>query len=194
MIGLIRIRYLLPQQKIILGYCLLSLIAESISFYLWRQKTNNMPLYHLFPVLELSIFLWYFEKNYGQLANHCLHKTILISYILFTVINFLFFQHLYELNTYSRTFESLIMIYLAISGFYLLLKGNYIEEKLVFQFTAVNTGILLYFSGSLLYFILGNFLGSNEIQLYKLGWIFHAFLNIVFYCILSLSLWKPKKA
>ncbi len=172
---------------------MLSLIAESISFYLWKQKLNNMPLYHLFPVLELSIFLWYYKKNCGKKANNIVLKTLLITYIIFSLINLLFFQNLFELNTYSRTYESLIMIYLALSGFYLMLNGNSIEDKLVFQFSRVNTGILLYFSGSLLYFILGNFLGNNEIKLYKLGWIFHGVLNIVFYCILSLSLWKTKK-
>ena len=95
-------------------------------------------------------------------------------------------------NTYARPIGNILFIFFAISYYYKLLKDlkvRYLERNPMFW---INTGILIYFSGSLFLFIFSNYILKN-VQLNILFWAIHAGLNIFIHIFYAIGLWLSRE-
>jgi len=174
-------------------YCLLSLIVEQLLHYFAKNGINNMPFFHFFPVIEFALFVLFFKNELKGIVNTKFYYLLPLLFMLITIINIIFFQSLFELNSNTTSIESVVLVFLSLYAFYILVKNMSLTNHLFARLFWVSSGILIYFSGLLLFFILNNFFAENIFRLYTIGWIYHAFLNINLYVFLSIGLWKQQK-
>lgn len=173
---------------------ILTFIVELIANLLWRNKMNNLPIYHFYTVFELLLIL----NIYITVLKHPFSKKFFvfigIGFTVFAIINTLYFQDLTTFNSNTTTLLGILVIFLALSYFYTLLKEvkySALESNPMFW---INSGFLIYFSSNLTLFFINNniFKGSTEAS--YLVWGLHAIVNIILIVFYTIAVWvNPKK-
>ncbi|MFD0941791.1 hypothetical protein [Pedobacter boryungensis] len=141
---------------------------------------KNLPLLHLYTIVEAVFILSYFRTLFVDLL---LKKVLLYIIILFPVlciINFSFIQSIFTYNTYTRPLEAILitffcLLYLYKSGF----TDNWIEKPSSW----FNMGILVYFPVVCIIFILSNyftFVIKNK-EMNHLIWNIHGAMSMIMY-------------
>jgi hypothetical protein len=180
-VGLINYRWLRPYAKTICWYLVISAIVNTIGTILGRvYHINNLPLIHIFTLLEMLLLFLFYSQVLDITKQNTWFKILVGVFILINFINILFFQSIFQYNSYTRTIEALIAILFSLNYF---AKLAAIETRVArhpgFYF---NAGIFLYFSGAFMLFIFSNFLIAklNTANFLTL-WNIHAGLFFLMY-------------
>lgn len=191
--GIYNYKFLKSESIAIFYYVIIAIFFEILSRTLYHLKfSNTLPTLHLYTVTEFSI-LWlfyyrYFKKFYSQKAM----KSILIFFVLFAIFNAIFLQKLNTFNTYARGLESIVMIFycmLAFNKILVELDTRYLIRQPVYW---VTSGVLFYFSGNLVVFVLSNYF-SNDNQLLLVAWGIHAILMAILNIFIAIGLWQTRR-
>ncbi|WP_045114865.1 hypothetical protein [Microscilla marina] len=167
---------------------LVEIVARTLAIY----KLPNLPALHVYVVIEFALLAWMYQLYLHKTYARYVIPVIIIAFTIFSIINSLFIQSIYTFNTYSRPISNLLLIIFALSYFYKMLrelKVRYLEKAPMFW---VNTGILIYFSGSLFLFIFSNYIVSDK-GLLLLMWNIHSFLNIIHNIFYTIGLWLSRE-
>lgn len=168
--------------------CIVEVIARVLIMY----KTTNLPLLHLYVPIQFALLACMYQLYLRNIFHRYLIPVIILAFSLYSIINSLLIRSVFVFNAYARAIENLLIIILALAYFYKMLielKVRYLEKHPMFW---INSGVLIYFSGSLFLFIF-----SNYSILYKsisqLTWISHAFLNISTNIFYAIGLWLSRQ-
>lgn len=167
-------------------------ITEVIAEILWWSSTNNLPLLHLYIIVEFALLGWMYHLYLYKLLGRYLIPLIIVAFCTFSIINSLFIQSIFTFNTYARAIENLLLILLSLAYFYKMLKElkvKYLEKDPMFW---INSGILVYFSGNLFIFIFSNYILPHK-SLNMLFWSIHATLNLFIYTFYAIGLWLSRQ-
>ncbi len=185
----------LNRVQIGLIYILIAvLLVESISSILWYKKLNNLPLYHFYTIVEFLLIVNIYKKELSKKFTKKFFTLLSIGFVIFAIINTLFFQNLQTFNSNVTSLLGLIVIFFSLSYFYALLKEvkySSLETNPMFW---INSGFLIYFSSNLILFFINNsvFKGSTEASFTL--WGLHAFINIVLTIFYTIAIWvHPKR-
>lgn len=192
-IGLVNFKKLSPSLKIILYSCAMYVVVERVLFYFWQNHFNNIPFFHIFTAVEFILFTYFFRQELKSIINPKLFDSISIIFVLFTIINAIYFQSIFKLNSYAKTLESFFFIVFALISYYSLLYKNTSKNLNYNSLFWVSCAVLIYSAGSLILIIVAEFIDANYPDISKMNWAFHSFLNILFFCLISIPLWKPNK-
>ena len=188
-IGMVRFKKLSNTQRLLFWLILATVITETVSEVLWRKEMNNFPVFHFYAIIEFSlIFTIYYRALYPSFSNKFLYWT-LGGFLGFAIFNALFLQSLFTANSNVTTLSSVILVVLSLLYFYKTLKDSkliHLEKSIMFW---VSTGVLIYFSSSLVLFTFGNLLVSESISDTMSIWVVHVCFNIFYYSLLSIALW-----
>ena len=191
--GVVCYRKLTAYAKTIFWYLVISAIVNTIGTFLGRVwHVNNLPLIHLFTVIEM-LFLFAFYRNILNIARNNKWFNILIgAFIGINLVNILFFQSIYQYNSYTRTIEAFICILFSLNYF---AKLAATETKVtVLPGFYFNTGIFLYFSGAFMLFIFSNFLISKlSTANFLILWSIQAGLFVIMYIFFTIGFILCKK-
>ena len=193
-ISILRSKSLNSSQRKLSILVLCIVITETTSRLLWYQKINNLPVYHFYIIIEFLLILYIYRGELSELFSKLFFIVLGIGFILFSVINTLFFQYLNTFNSNATTLLGVLVIFLALSYFYALLKEVKYSELETNPMFWINSGFLIYFSSNLILFFINNnmFKGSTEAS--YLLWGLHAIINIVLTIFYTIALWvNPKK-
>lgn len=166
-------------------YFLVATIVQAASYVLWLLKVNNLPLLHLYTPLEFLLVTYIFYSVSSSERLKLLLKIICIAFLFFSLINSLFIQSVYRFNSYAKTLESFFLILICINWFFNTLTDVNGYQK---PFAWMASGFLIYFSGSLLLYVLSNYLLSFVQQWQLYAWYFHTFLLLVQYILTVVGL------
>lgn len=177
-----------------LGTSLLAIASVQMLALLVSEvlKLNNMPLYHVYLVLEflllLRIYYYYVFKKSAQRS----HYVIIIASALVMLVNGLFFQDFMSFPSHLRSLQGILLIALALGYFFQLLKAD--ENIRLSQDPAffMSCGILLYYFTNLLLFWYSQALQSSP-QVFAHIWTVHGYLNILLYLFYTIALTCRKK-
>lgn len=184
--------------RYLIGLSAVACITEFTGTYLALQNTSNLFLFHFYPPVELSFLLVIYSLNMRHAVPSVVFWSFGILFILFSVINTLYFQPLHVFNTNGRGVESFLVLVLAIGYSILLLyrPGEHRNQNRPMFW--INTGVLIYFSVNLVFFFMSNFLLENLSQtLNYFVWGFHALVGLVLYMFFTLAIyldWKKAKS
>lgn len=145
-----------------------------------RWRMSNLPLLHLYTVVEAVFFLLYFRSIFRQTAIRNILFGLVIIFPVICVINALFIQNIFTFNTYTRPLEAIII---TLTCFLYLYKSGFNENWLGSSINWVNMGILIYFPAATIIFILSNhftFVKLNR-EMVRSVWNLHAVLVFVMY-------------
>lgn len=178
-------------------FVFLSGLVESISAILWFNRKNNMPMLHFYVAGGFVCLALFYQKILKGFIDRKIITGMLVTFLVFTVVNSLFVQPVFTFNSYALTVESVLIIILSIAT-YLLMMNNAVRQKhvyLVRSINWINSGLFLYYTSSLLIFYFGHgitLLSSSYLVHYT--WLLHAFFSLVMYCCFLAGLWhRPQK-
>lgn len=152
--------------KIILYFVLFSGIMNLVSIILMYHGWHTSFMIHIYTIFEFAFislfYLNFFRKSW--------HKPILISIGVFSIlciVNLIFIQNRFELNTYTRSLEAVMIIGYCVT---FLNQQSSIDNERSWGSNSlnwINLGILIYYASGLFMFIASNyFLQHKELALF----------------------------
>ena len=190
-IGLARYKVLPLNAKILWYYLLIAALISTSATIIGRvYHANNLPLLHLFTLIEGVIFIQFYKIEFN--GNAKLYNLLSLTYIIFCIVNAAFLQSIHTYSSYTRYAESIICILFALNYFAKIATLDVRPLKLAsFHF---NTGIFLYFSGSFILFIFSNvILQKLSASTLLLFWAGHSALVLIMYIFFSIGFSLCKK-
>ena len=193
--GLIKRSHKHKRLKIIFFYLVFAGIIDIVERLLGSRHINNLPLLHFYTLVEFLFILRFFQLilNNLNLLAYRLIAILMYLFSVFCIINFIFFQSIFQFNSYPRPIAALIII--GLSMFYFSSRGepgdqlSWINDPLNWMVS----GLLVYFGSSLFHFAFLNIL--YEKASLKVNFIFgtiHATLVMVMYLLFAVGFLNAK--
>lgn len=178
----------LPQLKYIGIYLILLVITELSSKVLYHLRENNLPILHLYTLLEL-IFLSLFYRTIFSKNKQIITWVIIFSSVAI-ISNSIFIQSILGFNSNAKTLEQIVIIVYAILFFFNYPSLEITDKVLAKSLNLINSAILIYFSGSLFIFMFSSYFQNNGLTVNRGFWEFNAFLSLLFQLLVFISLWR----
>ena len=161
-----------------------------IAYQYYSEGKNNMPLSHLYTLLEYLLWsLIYYQLFQASKARHLI-LGLMAVFAIFVFINALCWQSIYSYNSYSRSVEGLLLICFALGWFYKVFTESHIQRLEQHPFFWVNTAVLVYFSGAFLLFIFSLFIYTMNKRNALEAWALHGIFLIFHYLFIAIGIWK----
>jgi hypothetical protein len=191
--GIYKFRHLERGLRIITYYLLLSISCSMVGTLFASQNMNNMPVIHIYTFLELMLLSWFYLTIFKRPIIRWSILLSATSLLVFLVIDTLLFGRIYRFNNNGKSLEALLVILLAVSYFIRALDHT---DKATAKnsnpaFTYINAGLLLYFSSSLILFII-NTIDPRYASISFVVWDMHASFLLLMFVLFSIALWKYK--
>ena len=192
--GLIKFRTFPTPLRIVAIHVLIAGLVDLAAMILWNYKTNNLFLLHIYTIEECGMILLFYSYLLSDAGNRKRFLYVFLGFALISIANSIFLQPLTRNNTYARSLEAMIIIVCAIMYFLKLLSETKLKSPARSPYFWINTGFLIYFSGSLVLFTLSNYIRGPQYKQLRLDiWTLHAFFSIVLYALIAVGLWKHRK-
>jgi len=192
LIGSLRYRQLSKECRIIYFFTIIAWVTEISSYITRSMSINNMPLLHIYTVVEFTMISWFYHVLFKKMFSFSPLIFIAVLFACGSVINSVFIQRILSFNSYTRGIEAMLIIVYAVVflyGFFFQSDTRQVTDNPALWITA---GILIYFSGAATLFILSNYILPMGYQFNKNVWALHAMLSIIMYCFITVGLWKSK--
>ncbi len=170
-----------------------SVFTQVLSYILWKQSKNNYPLLHIYTLVEYLVLLRFYYSILHSFLPKAVFVLLATMVPVFFVIDSFFLESIYLYNSYSRSIEALIFIFLAMSWYVKLVSEDPKEPALLVPVKFINSALFIYFSGSITLFSFANSI-SGRIAAFNLSiWTLHTLLAVSLYVLITLGLWKYRK-
>jgi len=186
--GVWRYRQLPGSARLILAYLVVAGIVDVAATLLADRRINNMPLLHMYTVVEfIMILTFYYHLLTGKIKIAI--RWMMPLFLLLCIVYALFIGTIYKYNVLPRSLEGFIIGGLAMIFFFRQLNVNIQYPETVLW---INAGLLLYFSGSFLLFLFSEVLINNR-AVSRLAWVLHATLVLLMYILFAIGFIRAKK-
>lgn len=181
-IGILLLKYSYADKKakIVFYYLIFAGLTNATAIYLSSNGIRNLPLLHIYTIVETIFFLSYFKVIFVDKATRQLLSIAIIVLPVFFVFNFLFLQSLYEFNTYTRPLEAILLTVICLIFMY---RSGFVDNWLKLTSSWINVGILIYFPTATIIFILSNYIvfKSSNRAINTIVWDIHSILVLGMY-------------
>lgn len=190
-IGLYKFRSLDSALRIMTCYLLLSIGCSIAGSVLAAQNINNMPVGHIYTFLELILLSAFYLNIFKQGLFRYLIALLSLALLVFLAMNTLLPGKIYHFNNNGKSLEALLFILCSVGYFISALDTDHKAAKSSPVLTYINAGLLLYFSSSLILFII-NTIDVRYVTMSILIWDMHASFLLLMFMLFSRALWKYK--
>jgi hypothetical protein len=165
-------------MKILVSYFAVAFFFELLGLYLINKGFNNLWMTHVYSIIEYTLLIIVFscwQKN--QMFRKILQWSIPVFAIM-GITNMIRLQDLHHVNSYGLTVEGMILVGVSAYTLFELNRegaGSLLREP---RFL-IGTGVLLYFTSTVIFFALSNVLLSFPRQTALLVWSLHNMVNIL---------------
>lgn len=167
--------------KFLFFYLVISGLINLAALILIRYKLRNLPLLHLYTIVETVFLLGYFRSIFEEPKIKKIIAYIMICFPILCILNFVFLQSIYTFNTHTRPLEAIIVTFFCLLYFYKIGFAENWLQKPVYWF---NAGILLYFPAAIIIFISSNYLISEGNKaMNSIVWSVHNGLVLIMYLV-----------
>lgn len=172
------------------GVVLLLIFLNQMAAKAWYEilGKSNLPFYYVYFFIEAPGILFLYKRRFGSHRITKYLPWLALVMVLLTLINGLFVQGWFQLPSYTRTLEAVIMSLLSLFYFRFVFaerKVRHLDRSFWFWTSA---GILLYFTSNLLMFMYTNWLLGMEDELFIAVWSIHAVSNFILYSFYAIGL------
>lgn len=189
-VAISRRKYWGLPEKAILVYLLISAFFNTLATFLSARGINNLPLLHLYTVLEFISVTSFFYFSTNRKKDKQVIKVLWFAFPLLTIANVVYLNSIYLYNLIPRSTEAIIILILCIN--FLMRSLSFSADRVPFFAFAVVVALLLYFSGSLTLFALSDFIIANK-TINLLIWNTHATFVLIMYLIIAVAYFKTDK-
>lgn len=183
---------LVRQQKTLLVYLVLSAFTQVISFTFWKLRINNLPILHIYTVLEYLVLIQFYRFLLKGVFTSVFFLILSALFPVFSIVNSLFFESIFTFNTMARSLEALILIFMAVNWFVKIVAEDENERERYRGINYINMGLLVYFSGSIVLFAFSNQISVLSQNFYMNIWTLHTLLTVQLYMLITIGLWKAR--
>lgn len=174
-------------------FIFLSGIVQAVSLVFWLIGKNNMPFLHVFVATGFLCLGWFYNTVLKDFINRKILQSIMIGFLIFTVLNSVFLQDIYTFNSYALTVECILVTILSLATFIFFLDDSLREVEIRSRKSLnwINYGLFIYYSSSLVIFFFGDVIThvfSKDLNRYT--WVLHNFFYVVMYFCFFTALWK----
>ncbi len=180
------------EFKIVAWYLILSGCSQTVSFILWKQSINNLPVLHVYTLLEFLILYRFYLKLLQSFIPGVFFYSTLIIFILFSFIDSFILENIFVFNTYTRSLEAFIFILFSVLWFVQLMTDDHKAGLQTKALSFINGGFFIYFSGSIVLFSLSNYINNLTHSLLMNIWTIHTILLVVLYLMIFTGLCQIK--
>ena len=188
--AIVRKKHWGPPEKVIFFYLLISGLFNVLAALLAARRINNLPLLHLYTVIEFFIITGFFYVATQSNKDRFVIRSLWLTFPVIAVLAILSFNSLFVYNQIPRSIEAIIILILCIHFFMKSL--SFSAAPVPFFNFAIVVGLLLYFSGSLALFALSDFIIGNR-TINNLIWNTHATFVLIMYLIIAVAYFKTRK-
>jgi len=168
-----------------------NLLVEGACYVCFNHGTNNLPLLHLFTIVEFNLLTFYFL----QLSQFRVKRSFQIYIVLANlalVFNSAFIQSIFSFNSFSKSIVQLIIIFMSLH-YFINKKKNRSKQKDSQSHNMIVSAILFYYASSLVIFMFSDFALQAFGGLHLGFWTINAFLNFIFQLLILFAIWKRLK-
>ena len=191
-VSILRWKLLSKADRWICLLLLLTIIQESIAYYLQVRFHNNYITYHIYTPIELAVICLYFDRSLKFKRPYRIGLIVAATALVISIINTAFYQPYDKINSYFLLIEGCVVIGFCLLSFYrIIIQDDTIPGKMV-QFWIT---ICFLFYWSLSYANLGLY-GAQVNHTDTLSKIFTWSLysaNLLFYFGIALVFLRYKK-
>jgi hypothetical protein len=190
-IGAYKRVYAQPALRIIFAYLLVSGSTNILASTLAAAHRNNLPLLHIYTIIELLLILAYYDK---VLTGKPIKKVIRLLGLGFAggaVLNFLLLQSVHSFNSYPRALASVIITFLG-SYYFLTEKDQHVGLQ---PHKWINFGLIQYFGSAVFMFAFSNVIyqHASEQGQFIIG-IAHATLVLIMYVLIGVGFMRTEQS
>jgi hypothetical protein len=131
----------------------------------WNYSNSNIWVYNIYIVPEYLFYIFFF---YSYLKKSIAKRIVILSsvgYALFAFANIFWIQKMYTLNSYTIIIGNLLVVFLALNYFNQSLSNKRLTKETSQPLFWISVASLIFFSGSLPYFIFMDYLVKNNIAM-----------------------------
>lgn len=176
--------------SIIVSLIAIALIADVVNITLAFLHVNNLPVAHVYGLIESTLLIAFFALLLGWKKSMWI--ILSVGFAIYYVVNSIYFESIFSFNAWSRSAEALLMMVfcvMALRMFYSREEDIFIEKSPHFW---IVIGILTYFSGALFSFLLSTDMLSQSSDRFYGSWMLHNFSNLLKNIIFTIGLWRIK--
>ena len=129
--------------KWFIPYCFLIVLTETLA-YLYRSKGNS-PILNIYLGFDITFQFWIFYKVFEQPKTKKIVAIMGIFGFLFYLLNILFIQGLFKLNTYSLLYEFITLSALSFTYLFFLSENTGKKPFYADTMSWIAVGMFLYF-------------------------------------------------
>lgn len=175
---------------------ILNLTADLIRWHSWHNpkvsgflKYNNW-LYNCHSIVKTILFVLFF-KYAGNSSKWFNSKWIIITFLLFVILNFLFFDNFFYISSHLFTVEGIVLLICCVSFFLRRLQ----DEELYIEFDPpliIATGLTIYEGINFFIFLFFNVLMKKEKGFAITIWDVHNISFIIFCVFIAYAFYGRK--
>lgn len=177
-------RWHTKELRIMLWYCLVSLLAGLLGTILAHREINNHFVSHLFTPVQFSMFVYILSHWQPQALVRKIFIAAIFAFIIFWALGLFMLEDLRSFSTITRPVAAVLLVLAsAVTLVQTVRTGNLpLSRTPAFW---ISSGILIYFAGMSVLLSMSNMLLTASIQTLRLIWTpiqgtLHLTLNILF--------------
>ena len=154
---------------------------------------NNMPLGHFYISLSFIFLALFYLYELENFINKKFIIAIIVLYEIFCLYNVFFFQGHLAYPSLPGALSALLLVTFAILKFANIMKEGKIQVLADSSVIWINSAVLLYFASNFFFYSLYNFILSYSREFLLRVLNFFLILNVIFYVLIAIGLWKAGK-
>jgi len=188
-VGFVRYKKMKIELRFVVYFIWLGAFTEIVNvFYRSFLFNNNMPIGHFYIPFSILIFSFMYKRLLAGFLNKHIFNLFIFSFVLFAVINPVFFQSLWEFPNVLGAVGALMLIVFSILYFGRMMTQVKINRLADNTLVWVNSLVLFYYTGNFFFYILFNLNVENSIEFAKLSTRLYLILNLLMYLVTAFIL------
>jgi hypothetical protein len=180
-----------PALKVLFYYLTAAVCTHLLSFFMWKLKKNNLPILHVYTVVEYLLLLRFYYLLLKDFLPDAVFFLLAAGFPAFSIIDSLWIENIHSFNTYSRSVEALIFIFLSVCWFVKTVSDA--DSRATLPLNYIAGGLLIYFAGSVVLFSFRDLISQFTRSFLMNVWSLHTLLLFILYIMITISLWKHSK-
>jgi hypothetical protein len=191
-IGGFKLQFLSRPLKFFWIYLIFGGLVNVIATAMAYNNVNNLPLLHAYTLIEFIILSACYQNIITYPWFRLTTRIVVGAFAILCIINAGFIQSIYVYNSLTRSVETILILIYCLYYFRQSLDNatEITPDSKVLLF--LNSGIIVYFGGSLFLFISSNLITTN-LRLNTIFWLIHATLALFMYILFTLGFLHVKK-
>ena len=169
-------------------YLCLNLLVEIALRIMSPYKLNNLPLLHVYTLLEFILFSWIYRSMgiFDKWSSQQFWTFVTVVAALI-VANSLFLQSIFIYNSYAKSLVQACLVFYSIAYIFQLRPQTPSYQAL----NILNTAVLTYYAGSSFIFMAGNV--ALLIENSEVIWVLNVAFIVIFQCLVLASIWRMSR-